>query len=165
MITARFDCLACGQTRDLADVGSGTASPCACGEQSPPNQAAIDGGRLLRCPLCGTDDMYVQKDFPERVGVAIVVTGVVLATIAWARYSWFGTFGVLFGAFAIDWILFHTRKDVTVCYRCLAQFRDAVENPAHRAFDLGVGERYRQERIRKEELRRQQRTPVRSDTP
>ena len=57
---------------------------------------------------------------------------------------------IIFGS--LDWALFHTCKDVTVCYRCLAQFRNMTPNPAHNSFDLGVGERYRQERLRREEF-------------
>ena len=85
--------------------------------------------------------------------MAIVGLGVILASIAWANYSWIGTFGILFSFGLVDWIFFYTRKNVTVCYRCLAQFRGMVTNPAHHGFDLAIGEKYRQERLRKLEMK------------
>lgn len=153
MIHVRFECPKCGLEQRIDDLANAEKAACSCGWSEPIAHEALDGDRMARCPLCGTEDMYVQKDFPERIGLLLVVSGLALATYAWYHYSWIGTFGTLFGFFAVDWILFHTRKDVTVCYRCNAQFRDMAENPAHRAFDLGIGEHYRQERIRKEALK------------
>jgi hypothetical protein len=45
--------------------------------------------------------------------------------------------------------------DVTICYRCWCQVRGEGSNRERRfaPFDLGIGERYRQERIRAGELR------------
>ena len=51
--------------------------------------------------------------------------------------------------------MYHQVGNVTICYRCLCQLRGAGTNPdgRYRPFDLAVGERYRQERIRAEQLR------------
>jgi hypothetical protein len=43
--------------------------------------------------------------------------------------------------------------DVSVCYRCGAEYRGFPVNPEHKPFELSVGERYRQEKIRREQLR------------
>ena len=45
--------------------------------------------------------------------------------------------------------------DVTICYRCSCQVRGAGSNPdgRYQPFDLAIGERYRQERIRAQQLR------------
>lgn len=154
MIDLRLECPNCKQTVEARDLSSRehTELQCECGWKE-----TIEGGteQLDRCPVCKTDEMYIQKDFPERVGVILVVIGLAGATIAWAYDSWFGTFGILFGSFAVDWVLFYTRKDVTVCYRCLAQFRNLPRNPKHEPFDLAVGEKYRQERMRKEQMQAQ----------
>jgi hypothetical protein len=57
----------------------------------------------------------------------------------------------------LDVVLYYRVPDLTVCYRCLSQFRGPGSNPAGRflPFDLAIGERYRQERLRVEELRQQ----------
>lgn len=149
----RACCLTCGQTLPPVDLETAPSVCCPCGWHSALARDAADNGVLQRCPVCGTDEMYVQKDFPERVGIALVVLAVVLSSVAWAYYSPLATFGTLFFLGGVDWILFHTRRDVTVCYRCLTQVRQMRDNPAHRAFDLAVGERFRQERLRKAEHR------------
>lgn len=153
VVSCRLECPQCGQW--VADVGvePGGVVRCPCGWETPVADGAIEESQITKCPLCSTDEMYLQKDFPERIGVLIVVVGAVLATIAWAMYSWVWTFGILFGTFIVDWILFHTRRNVTVCYRCLAQFRNMQENPRHQPFDLAIGERFRQERLRKNAAR------------
>lgn len=153
MIRVRADCPACLGIAKMSDIAMQSLLECHCGQTKPIDRAAICDYRIDRCPLCGTGDLYIQKDFPQRIGVAVVAAGVVLATVAWAYRQWFLTIGILVLFFAIDWLLFHTRPDVTICYRCLAQFRGAATNPNHRPFDLGIGERYRQERIRKRSMR------------
>ena len=81
---------------------------------------------------------------------------------------------VLLASAALDMVLFYVVPDVTICYRCLSQYRGAGANPGGRfaPFDLAVGERYRQERLRVEELRAGRRPPgdagplnARSDAP
>lgn len=154
MIDVRLACPACGTNLD-GQVESGGIE-CACGQRIPLDVSSIEASSLTHCPNCGTADLYLQKDFPHQIGVAIVVIGAIVATIFWARYSWVGTFATLFLCGAVDAVLYYTRKNVLVCYRCLAQYRGTVEREGHRPFDLGIGERYRQERIRIDQHRRAQ---------
>ena len=44
---------------------------------------AIEGSRLARCLVCPSTDLFVRKDFPQRLGVGLVVLGVVGSSIAW----------------------------------------------------------------------------------
>ncbi|QDU61859.1 hypothetical protein Pan216_27240 [Planctomycetes bacterium Pan216] len=149
MINMQWECSTCKAICHLVDVSAAAEARCdACGETRAINHEAIEGEVIQRCPVCGTDDLYMQKDFPPQLGWLIIGVGFVLASIFWLYYSWIGWILVLFGSMLIDFLLFHTRKDVTVCYRCLAMYRGAGENPKHLAFDLAIGERYRQERIR-----------------
>jgi hypothetical protein len=149
VIDLRLECPNCKQPMHVSDLSKPQTVACDCGWNE--EVEAVEG-MVERCPVCKTDDLYIQKDFPERVGVLLVFLGLSGATIAWAYDSWFWTFGILFGSFAIDWALFYSRKDVTVCYRCLAQFRNMPHNPKNQPFDLAIGEKYRQERIRKEQM-------------
>ena len=156
MISAKCECPEWKNMLEAPDFSRATSADCPCGWHSTIAPGAIVDQQLVRCPICGTEEMYVQKDFPERVGVLVVVSAVVLATVAWYYYSPTMTFAVLFLFGVADWIFFRTRPEVTICYRCLSQFRGVKENPNHRAFDLGVNERFRQERMRKKELRENQ---------
>jgi hypothetical protein len=151
-----FECPGCGSTRRLADLEHAAEAACPCGMTRPLHPEAACGGELRCCPWCATTDLYVQKDFPHGLGLAIVVLGFVLSTVFWYRYQPVAALAVLLATAAIDVVLYYFVPDVTICYRCLGQCRGAGSNPGGRfqPFDLAIGERYRQERIRIEELRR-----------
>ncbi len=89
--------------------------------------------------------------------MAIVVVGFVISTIFWYRDEPLPALGVLLLSALADMVLYRLVPDVTICYRCLSQYRGAGANPEGRfqGFDLAIGERYRQERIRAEQLRSQ----------
>jgi hypothetical protein len=55
-------------------------------------------------------------------------------------------------------LLYYRVPDVTICYRCESQFRGEGSSPPGRfkPFDLGIGERFRQERMRAEQIRESQ---------
>ena len=149
----RCPCPECDSEVRIPDAHAGAPLVCKCGWTGKLADPLVADAGLNACPVCGTEDLYLQKDFPERVGFALVMAGVVGASYFWYHYSALGAIGVLIGFGVLDWIFFHTRPDVVICYRCLSQFRGVPLNPAHRAFDLAVHERYRQERLRKERLR------------
>jgi predicted RNA-binding Zn-ribbon protein involved in translation (DUF1610 family) len=134
----------------------------ACGRSIALRAEAMEGVRVPHCPLCGTEDMYTQKDFPHALGLAIVVLAAVLSSIAWWQYLYPLALGILLVAAALDMCLYYLVGDALVCYRCHAQFRGAERQSAHQPFDLGVGERYRQERLRIDLLREQ---AAKSDAP
>jgi hypothetical protein len=84
--------------------------------------------------------------------VAILTFACVASTITYGLYDWWLTWGILLGSAAFDGILYLLVKDVIVCYRCQAHFRGVPPNPEHRPFELTIFERYRQERLRREQL-------------
>lgn len=126
-----------------------------CGHEQRLRAAAVAGGELQFCPACGTEDLYIQKDFPHGLGLAILIVGFAISTVFWYYMMPLATFAVLLASVFLDWILYYRVPDVTICYRCLSQVRGKGANPAGRlgGFDLAIGERYRQERLRIEELR------------
>ncbi|GAC1321786.1 MAG: hypothetical protein NVSMB14_16890 [Isosphaeraceae bacterium] len=153
-----FECPSCVAKGAVAHVESATSATCsACGLVRELRSEGIESGNLVACPWCTTKDMYIQKDFPHGMGLAIVIGGFALSTIFWYFYMPILTIGILLGTAALDLLLFYLVGDVTICYRCLCQYRGAGANPngLHSAFDLAIGERYRQERLRIEELRSQ----------
>jgi hypothetical protein len=107
-----------------------------------------------RCLVCGCDDLWRQKDFPQRVGLAMVALGAVLSTIAWAYHLPATALGILLGFALVDLLLFTFMKDVLVCYRCHARYRDVPFRDDHPRFNLETAERYRQEAARLDQVRR-----------
>jgi hypothetical protein len=102
-----------------------------------------------------TTDLYIQRDFSHELGLFVVLVQIAISTVFWYYEMPIATYAVLLVAAFLDWVLYHTLHDVTICYRCSCQARGAGSNPERRfqPFDLAIGERYRQERIRAQHLR------------
>src|SRR6185369_4922364 len=92
--------------------------------------------------------LFVRKDFPQRVGVAVVVVGIVASCVAWAYMAVIATFAILFATALIDVVLYLVVPDALMCYRCGAQYRGFGGLSAHGAFNLETHERYRQQASR-----------------
>ena len=60
---------------------------------------------------------------------------------------------ILLGSAAIDGLVYLIVGDVVVCYRCAARHR-GVPSRAFDPHELAIAEKYRQERIRKEQLQK-----------
>ncbi len=151
-----FECPSCEAVGRIAAVESEYVATCSqCAATRELNRAGMADGSLSSCAWCSTDDLYIQKDFPQGLGLGIIIAGFVISTVFWWLYQPIPAFAVLLLTALLDLALYYLVPDVTICYRCLAQHRGPGSNPAGRfaPFDLAIGERYRQERIRIEELR------------
>ena len=98
---------------------------------------------LEACPNCGCRDLFVRKDFPQKLGMGIViVAGVAFLVLAsWRHTFWIGAL-VLAGAAIVDALIYGFVPKITVCYRCRTEFGGPI-NPEHEGFDLATGEKYR----------------------
>jgi hypothetical protein len=104
----------------------------------------MPGQPLNSCPKCGCTDLFVRKDFPQKLGLAIVVVAALtfLSLASQPRYFYLGAI-VLVVAALVDAVIYLTAGTVTVCYRCRAEFRDVPINPEHEGFELAIAEKYR----------------------
>ncbi len=144
-----FACPHCDQTARLDFTAESDVLECPhCGGQIQIPADAWDATRLRRCLVCPGTDLYVRKDFPQRLGVALVVIGIIGSSIAWAYTRIYWTFGILFGTALVDVVLYALVGDALMCYRCHAQYRGIEEMDEHSAFNLETHERYRQEAAR-----------------
>ena len=146
-----FSCPSCGAVGRVSSVETQALAECRqCGASRPLRAESVAQGELQACPLCMTTDLYVQKDFPQGLGLFIVVVGFAISTIFWYYEMPIPAYLVLVASGLLDLILYHLVGDVTICYRCLCQLRGEGSNRdgRYRPFDLAIGERYRQERIR-----------------
>lgn len=105
---------------------------------------AVNGDRVQRCLVCPSTDLFVRKDFPQRLGVLIVAVGIIGSSIAWYHAHLLWTFGILFATALIDVLLYTLVGDALMCYRCQAQYRGVAEMDSHGLFDLETHEKHRQ---------------------
>ena len=130
-----FACPTCGSEAMAGLDGRGRCPKCGA-EPALALSASIREQRLVdRCPACLGEQLYVQRDFNQRAGLAIVIVGGALAPFT-------PYYASLFVAAAIDAVLYALLPEIAVCYRCHAHFRGFARNPKHEAFDLHVAEQY-----------------------
>jgi hypothetical protein len=92
---------------------------------------ASAGTALERCLICPSTELYVRKDFSQKLGVTIVVIGFVLSSIAWYYRQPMLTYGILFATALIDVVLYIAVPNLLQCYRCHAQYRGLPELNGH----------------------------------
>ncbi len=106
--------------------------------------ALDDQQRLCRCPVCGCRELFVRKDFPQRLGLGIVIVAAVIAFVLLTLHQAFLAFGVLALPVVIDLLIYGLVGRCAVCYRCRSEFRDTPIAEDVGPWDLGTGEKYRQ---------------------
>ena len=130
-----FACPRCGREALAGLDGQGRCAGCGAAPRLEVAEALREGPVVERCPACGSTQLYVQRDFNQKAGLAVVVAGAVLAPFT-PFYS------SLIVAALVDAGLYALLPEITVCYRCQAHFRGFARNPRHRAFDLHLAEQY-----------------------
>jgi hypothetical protein len=145
-----FQCPKCREMNREA-VSPGQPTHCAaCAWTSPPEYVAATN-QPQQCVICGCNDLWRQKDFPQAMGLLMVGLAIVGSTIAYALWHPILALGILMFFALVDAAIYLLMRDVLVCYRCRAR-HGGFEIKAHAAFDLETAERYRQERLRLEAL-------------
>ncbi len=122
-----------------------------CGQGIPVAAGAIDDGRLTRCLVCPSVDLFVRKDFPQQIGVGLVVVGLGASCVAWGFHQMILTFVILFATALVDLVLYLLVPNALMCYRCGAQYRGSADLESHGPFNLETHERHRQQKARLEQ--------------
>ena len=108
------------------------------------NEATHNADYVRQCPHCGCREFFVRKDFPQKLGMGlIVVAAVSFLVLAARRATFYLGVWVLLAVAAVDALLYWFVPRVTTCYKCRADFRGRPINPEHGAFELAVAEKYR----------------------
>ncbi len=108
------------------------------------DRAHDEEGHLLRCPACGCRELFARRDFPQKTGMAIVVVGACVGAACFMMGQVVWGFGALGAVALIDAVVYPFTKRCLVCYRCRSEFRRLPIKRDHEAWDLAVGEKYRQ---------------------
>jgi hypothetical protein len=121
-----------------------------CGRDIPlgVSEALATDRAVDRCPVCQGSDFYRRKDFDPRIGLAVIIVNALISGI----FYWLGydlmAYSILAAAALIDLVVYGRLKDITVCYRCHAEFR-GVTQPSAPVFDLHIADVLEQEYERK----------------
>jgi hypothetical protein len=130
-----FPCPRCGQEALAGADGAGRCTSCGAAASLEVSESIRAHAVVDVCPACQGQQLYVQRDFNQRAGLAIVGIGAVLAPFT-PYYS------SLLVAALVDAALYAILPEITICYRCQAHFRRFRRNEKHHSFDLHVAEQY-----------------------
>lgn len=134
---------------DVKDCSSLKCSQCDW-ERELSEHDQVHDGSPHECIRCGNSDLWRQKNFPQSLGLIVVALGAITSGIAWANYRPNIAYAILMFVALLDMFLYIVMPDVLVCYRCKTKHHDA-DTSQHAAFDHELGEKYRQEEIRRRE--------------
>ncbi len=94
-----------------------------------------------QCAVCNSRELFIRKDFPQRLGLFVVVA-FGAAAIWFFRTNVVIGWSILAAAVLVDLIVYLVIGKVTTCYACRAEYRKCPLNPAHEGFDLATSEKY-----------------------
>lgn len=109
---------------------------------------------LTHCALCGNSELYKKKDFPHWLGLTILTVACLGFVLGHALYQPWWAWSILIGSALFDGLLYLYVGDALVCYRCNAHYRGIETAQDRKPFELVIAERYRQEQLRREELKK-----------
>jgi hypothetical protein len=152
-----YACPACGTTvtHDHVETLQRLACP-ACQATLPIPGDAVAGSesggagpfRLRRCLVCPSTEFFRRKDFPQRLGVGIVVAGLAASCVAWGMRELVATFAILFGTALLDVVLYFVVPECLTCYRCAARYSGDGVVESFGSFNLETHEKHRQSSAR-----------------
>lgn len=105
------------------------------------NGAIRNRNMVEQCAICRGRELFIRKDFPQRLGAAIVVVFGLAALYAFTFNVLVG-WSILAAAVVLDLLIYLAIGKVTTCYACRAEYRKCGLNPAHEGFDLATSEKY-----------------------
>jgi hypothetical protein len=136
-----LSCPRCGSVVDVPSDAVAWVGPA--GGSAAAGQGAP---RLRRCMVCPSTELFTRKDFPQRLGVGIVVAGFAASCVTWAWRLLVPTFAILFGTALVDVVLYLLMPECLTCYRCNARYHGG--GGQFGGFDLETHEKHRQQRLR-----------------
>lgn len=147
---------ACPGCDTPVETSLGEAHDWRCGQCAAALRFEKTDANLPACAVCGCHELYKKKNFPHGLGLSLLVLAFAGFAIFQMLYMPLAAFGVLIGTALFDGILYLIVGDAIVCYRCHAHHKGFTARPEHEPFEITIGERYRQQRLRGAEGRSQE---------
>ena len=132
-MNATFACPKCDVTsRQPLDAEQAFGCP-HCGWMAAESKTLAAGETLDKCLVCGCQELFLRKNFSQRLGVGIVVLACVASAITWGFHMQYATYGILFAAALLDLTLYFVVGNLLQCYRCHAEYRGLPGLESHAA--------------------------------
>lgn len=152
-----YRCPHCDAPLDAELTPATQSLPCgACGKSLAAPAGSVTENAVTRCLVCPSEELYVRKDFSQRLGVTVVAIGIVVSSLFWYWRMPNWTFGVLFATALLDVVAYMLCGNALQCYRCGAVYRGLPNLEQFEPFDLETHEKHRQQQIRLQEAERAQ---------
>ncbi len=158
LMNVTYLCPQCEQaTRCELSLETSAVTCHACQHQPPVAGQALQAGtepgqaQLQHCLICGNEELFIRKDFSQRLGMLIIIIGFTASSIAWYHYWTYTSYLILFCSALLDLVLYSIVGNLLRCYRCNSEFR-GLHSENHSYFNLEVHERHRQQTARLAEL-------------
>ena len=87
------------------------------------------------CPVCGSRDVYQQRDFNRRLGLTLAGLGLLTGPFT----HWISTVAMI----GVDAVLYLLVPPVAICYACEAQQRGFDLEGGPKPFDIAIHDTYR----------------------
>ena len=137
-----------GATRASFDETTTRISCTRCSGTTTISRGAVAGQHISRCLVCPSTELFVRKDFSQRIGVTIIAVGFAASSVAWFYHRPLLTFAILFASALLDVAFYFLTGELVQCYRCHAEYRGLAREGEHQPFSLETHERYRQQAAR-----------------
>lgn len=139
-----FQCPSCRLPQHSAELhAEGGELRCLCGWKKPLTADDVTGDSLNRCLVCGTVDLWRNKEFPPIIQVFFVAVGTITVGIA-AYFRFLVVAPLIILALAcLNHVLYQRMREVLICYRCQSR-HGKVSLKGRMAYDHKLGEHYRQ---------------------
>lgn len=136
-------CVAIIEYAPLEECGATMKCP-RCSVEHPMHisEAMRTQGLVDQCAVCAGKELFVRKDFPQGIGMLVVVVFGLAAIYFFSQSSLLTAWGILASAILIDFLIYRLIGHVTACYACRAEYRQYNPSDENDAFDLATSEKY-----------------------
>lgn len=138
-VEIRYHCKVCKRERRTGICGGADRCP-ECGEEIT---FAGYAEPMDQCACCGGTEFFLRKDFPQKLGLFLVIVFGLVASVAYYYQRVMVTFSILAALVVVDVIIYFFIGKVVVCYKCRAEYRGFPYNSRLGGFDLATSEKYR----------------------
>ncbi len=111
------------------------------------DNAIDEAGCLCQCPSCGCREIFKRRDFPQVLGLSLVIVSAMLSVGLFAFNYVSSSIAVLLTAVIADLLIYRFTGMCVVCYRCRSEFRELELAESLEPWDLAIGEKYRPARM------------------